>query len=1684
MAKAIVPVVLKMFAEADASIEGAVKAVSNTIQTAAKTSLNQVTLSTETIVKNTAQRASKAISEARVSFISERDLSLARTGLASIDQAGNSLNQSLAKLQERFFSIAKAGGDLRTSAPFDKSILKASEYYNVLDQLKVAYAFQKRAAEELAKAPPADLVKAQQQLTDAKLLTKELTAQANQIKAAYSSAFNETATALTKLEREINKKTPIASGPVQGPQLNPQRDLAASLELQLVQQVNRVLQSNVQIDQLRKKIDEDRLKLNRQISDVTNQESKTKLQTGQANLQNLAQAAVLSRQSVAQAQEQLQRSLANQQKAAISNSADIQRFKVITEQSRVLVSNLEKDAKKAEQAYSRAFQTIQSTAEKALKTPISGGGGGAGRISAGLGIFSPLANQLSSTIDGIIGNLTGASAIFRTTAGVQIGQAISQGIGQGLSGGADFAKAGVDDIISQFAKLDAPSKQLIANIGTGIVVAAAASGAALLGLAGVTLKVASDFEVLTAKLTTTFKDPTIAVGRFQEALDLAAKTPYNVEQVVAAQVQLSALGQKNIDILRDTVDLASGLNADLARTANEVGKAAAGSLRGYQELRNTLGITQERLKQFGGVVDSQNRLLVTNEFQIRKNREALLALIRTDFGGSSERLSQTLQGRISNLQDEIIKLSGAIGSAYLPNAKAAVSATTGLIQYLNDLPQSFKTFAAGAIATAGSLGIMTAGLAATSLALGILGSAAAALNAGALAGFVGAIPGAALAVSTLDLALNGIAVKTIPLLGSNLATAAGPLGLLVIAAGLLNTAFVHQQEEAERTGQFIKAYSKDIAEARRANLSFQQDLIKTFNFPKDFIKDTDDAATVLAKLDKEFKSRGALAVVQDLELAGITLESVTEKYVEQNKQLDVQKDRLKTLRELRDEISIRVQETNKILGNKDLDKPVGVSNLFQSIEDFAKVNPAIEGMANSLLNLKGSSADALSEVDKFIFNTAKNVSRLEPAVIENKLLTESINAVREALDKVQKPLEKLSAPAKFALKVGDLNLINKELENQQKLLSDIDASINSAGLRAANAKGAFSIEEASSLIAGASDANKILLEGFIKTNETITELSNKRFAAQAEQDKIRLQYIEANEKSELALIDGGNKEKQLSIVKSAIAIVQTRADQYKKDIATYIEVQDALTAEQDAGERFRLQNLLDRNKDRIKAEKEAFDFFIEQKKKQAQLEKQIDAEKYKDLKAQLDTFIKDTKQIASGAAPTKASTRTFIGIDGKEITVTSTAINKLFDDLEARPLTAAEKIKVLTQRLNELRTLQSTTNFIKLGSSAEEAKKAFRDNEREIEEAIARARIERGKENIKNDKTGKRESFQDFKLNVDKELADSINKTDKLKVVQDALAKLKTDEVKSHIRINDFRAEEAKLTKTINDLQTDINQQLKAQTRELETLRQSKIKDEIEILEARRDEAKGADRVALDSQLKGRKKQAIQAEFLELKAEQDAELAEAVKNGKSRELILQKYAEKQEALVRKAYLDHKKAEDDKLKATLDRFKAEDDALKSFRDKRLGGANSPIISLEELSFQSTLPGFGSDAQSRADRELDKFATPGKAKIPSYESFRTKFEQENNLKLGKNGGKLPSSFDDLQPISTGPSTQIDATIIIDGSRHEDRDLVKDAAKLVGKAMKSANKKVKLLSGNDADDLDASMSPGGGLDLSFKL
>lgn len=1689
MAKAIVPVIIKLLAEADGSVEGAIGQVRAALENAGKNALSSAGLTTRTIVTNTADAIKSGYSDLKIDYISTKSIAQATTGLKSIQQSSLDLNSSLLKISDRFTAIQKAALDIRTAKPYDLLVTKAGELDAINDRITQALRAQKTAAEELAKAPKADILDAKTALDKAKALTSDLQKQATIIRGAYTSAFNEATKGLAALEKEVAKTAPkLAPATTK----TPSQTAANNLEIELIGQQARANSAKLAAEQQVKKIAEDRLNLERRISDIVNNSAKLKVSGGLASLSGLASNAELAKSLAANQQAQLQKDIQKQLETtrANPNSPNIQSLRQITAQSKILADSLDRDAKKAEKSYSEAFKKISQEADKALKNPTQGSGG---RLGAGLGIFSPLANQISSTIDSIIGSISGQAGIFRTTAGVQIGQALSQGIGQGIGEGADFAAIGANKLLEQFQKLELPAKQLIANVGTGIVVGAAAAAAAMGGLAFVAVKVSSDFEVLTAKLTTAFKSPVVAIERFQAALEIASKTPYNVEQVVGAQVQLAALGQRNIDILKLTVDLASGLNADLARTANEVGKASAGSLRGYQELRNTLGITQERLKEFGGVVDSQNRLLVTNEFQIRKNREALFALIRTDFGGSAERLSATLSGRISNLQDEVLKLAGAIGNSYLPTMKSAVQLTTDFFQALNSLPPGFKNLAAGSIATIAAVGALISGLAAASVALGVMGSAVAALSGPAFAPLLLALPGATAAVSVLNVVLNTVAVRTLPLLGTSLATAAGPLSLLVIAAGLVNTALVYQQEESERAGANIKVYAAEIANARRVNLQFKNDLVTVFNFPKDFFTDAETAEQKITKLKAAIKERGAFSVIQDLGLADVKLEDIQEKYVAQNKALEVQAEKLAKLRELRDAISIAIQENNARANEKDLDKPVNANTIKGVIEAFEKLNPQLASSTHSLLDIKGSSADAMKQLDQFIGVAEQSRSRLLLPVEMFKLLTDSISNVDKALDSVQKKIVKGEAFNKFALKVGDINLVNESLKRQSEILSDITKTIEDPknNLRDANAKGAFSIAEATRALSGASGAQKELLEKYITTYDNVIELSNKRVKIGSEQDKYRLLEIEANEKVALAIIGKGAKEQQLVVVRAAIDAEKEKAALYQDDLKLYVKRLDLLNAATNDGERQRIQTEISKSTERIDAGKKAFDFVIEQKKKEAQLLEQIDTENYKTLKAKLETFLADTKEIIKGVAPKAGASNLLPGIttlNGEEVQTYTKRLTEVAD----RALTASEKIAIFRQKLLELENLKNTTNFSGLGNKSDEAQKAFRDNQRELEEGLAKAQLEKSKQVFRDNKTGQREDFKDFLLTTDKALSEAQDKTQKLAVLEDALVQLRKQQNTGLFKTNDYRAEENKLVAKIRDTQQEINKATADQVKELEKIRQTRIKDEIEILKVRAEGASGPELERINSELKGRKRQQIQAEFQELKAEKDLELTEALKNGKDKELILEKYRQKETDLIRKAYLEHAKAEQDKLKATTDRLQKEADELAGFRKNRVGGPNSPLISIEELSFRSGLSGFGSDADSRLDRQSDRFRSPfgpqGSAKLPSFESFKAKFEQENNLKLGKDGKPLPSSFDNLQSIQANQGTTVNAVINIDGHGVADADIAKRGAALALDAIKAAGKQTSLISGSQG----SSISPkpfgakdfGTGLDLGFSL
>lgn len=1697
MAKAVVPVVIKLLAEADSSIEGAVTTVRNSLKAASKATIDQLGASASGAAKEVAFKLSKSLSDIKIDIISKKATSLAKTGLQEVEASSKSLQQSLSNIIQKFQSVAGAAEDLRTSKPYEDLIKKAKELAQKQIELRKALSSQKAASAALLEVEPSRREEAKATLDKAKIVTRELQKEAVAIKNAYNKAFKEVESSLASLQSETEKAKKKAEQPVSvgGSKQKGIRGAEAT-ELELIKQRFSVTKEIASSQEKINKITQDRLNLEQRISGIVSATEKARLQKSVSDLSSLgSRVSDAQRDSVAARQKAIKDN-ENLLAAQLSKSPNVQALKQVALQSKLTADALSADAKKAEQAYSAAFVKIKSEADKALNPKGVAGG----RLASGLGIFSPIANQLGSAIDQVIGKF----GPFGVSSGIQIGQAISQGIGQGLQDGSKTASEAVNSLIDDFKNLSDTGKQVVAGFATAFVVGSAAVAAALGGLSAFTVKVASDFEVLTAKLTTTFKSPTIAVERFQLALELAAKTPYNVEQVVSAQVQLSSLGQKNISILQATIDLASGLNADLARTANEVGKAAAGSLRGYQELRNTLGITQERLKQFGGVVDSQNRLMVRNEYQIKKNREALLALIRTDFGGSAERLSQTLQGRISNLEDEILKLAGAMGGGLLPQIKSGVEGATSFIQVLNSIPQPVKVFASGIVATSAVLFGFGAAIAATSLGLGVLSTSLTASMTPAVLAFAARIPLATTALTAMNFVVNTSVTSLIGRLlpaivttsgafqalsasaaSVNLATLAGPLAGIVALAGLLNSALNAQISAAEEAGRKIKAYSDEIANARRENKTLKQDLVEVFELPPEFLGGLDTTEQKIAKIQEEFEKRGALRLAQDVGLAGRTTEELLERFTRVNASLEVQEKRLKDIVELRQRIAEfgKAGDGGAILDALRSAEEAGViPQITQEVQDLIDTDP---GKAAESFDLFAQKLEKLANI---------NIANLKPATAFLKQLTDGLSKIESVFDKSQKAITRAEGPAKFALKIGDINLINSALKEQIDLQKQLTKLIEETdGLREKSRKGTrFTIKEAVELKEGAVGPNKDLLEKFISTNDLITDLSNARVKVQAKADALSLQQLEAKEKRELAVLGKGSKERQLQIVEESIKVVKARADAYQKDLDEFVRLQGLLKTKIGPGLKFDIQNQLDRSTERIEAGKKAFDMLIDLEKKKASIIEQIESEslkkskkildeKYDATKKALDTFIADAKQIASGVRPTDISgktTKSFIGIDGKTIL----SVQKPIEEFSDAALTASEKIEVFQNKLFELRTQQRQTDFAKFGDKGDDLKKAFRDAERELEEGLDRAKIARGKERIRServDETGKkkvvRENFADFKIGIGKEISEATNKAEQLKVVTDAIRKIEKERDSGNIGARQAKAEIVRLAKQQKDLEQDIARSIADQVKELEQIRSQRIKDEIDILEARKEGASGAERDALESQIKGRRKQQVQEQFNTLKAERDLELEQAKKNGKSQELILEKYAQKQEELLRKAYLDHQKTEQDKLKATTDRLKAEEDALKSFRDKRVGGAASPLISLEELSFQSTLPGFGSDAESRLERRQDGFSTPsspfGRAKVPSFESFRAKFESDNNLNLGKDSSRaLPSAFDKLQPISAPGAQQITNYISIDSKSVGDADIVKAGADLAIKAMQSVQKNQSLISGGKGGSISA--------------
>ena len=180
------------------------------------------------------------------------------------------------------------------------------------------------------------------------------------------------------------------------------------------------------------------------------------------------------------------------------------------------------------------------------------------------------------------------------------------------------------------------------------------------------VQASSGFEDVKTRLVGLTGSVSAANAAFDRFNAIAAKTPFQLQDVVNAGAQLEAFGVNAKATLRATTDLAAFMGTNATEAASALGRAFAGGA-GAADILRERGILQI-IKDSQGIEDLTK--LTLPEF-----RKALIEALADPDGrisGSADRLSQTFSGAVSNMNDSLNRAAAEIGDILLPALKATV----------------------------------------------------------------------------------------------------------------------------------------------------------------------------------------------------------------------------------------------------------------------------------------------------------------------------------------------------------------------------------------------------------------------------------------------------------------------------------------------------------------------------------------------------------------------------------------------------------------------------------------------------------------------------------------------------------------------------------------------------------------------------------------------------------------------------------------------------------------------------------------------------------------------------------------------------------------------------------------------------------------------------------------------------
>lgn len=183
---------------------------------------------------------------------------------------------------------------------------------------------------------------------------------------------------------------------------------------------------------------------------------------------------------------------------------------------------------------------------------------------------------------------------------------------------------------------------------------------------GYPIQAASEFEFLRLRLQALYGDVDRGNQVFERFKELAAETPYSLQQVVEAGASLKAFGADAEALLPSMADLAAFMGVDIVMAAGSFGRAFAAGAGAADILRERGVLTL--LASLHGITDWA-------KVSLPDFREMLIQYVSDPAGlvaGSAERVSESAVGALSNLGDAWTQFWALVGQRLLPAYTAAL----------------------------------------------------------------------------------------------------------------------------------------------------------------------------------------------------------------------------------------------------------------------------------------------------------------------------------------------------------------------------------------------------------------------------------------------------------------------------------------------------------------------------------------------------------------------------------------------------------------------------------------------------------------------------------------------------------------------------------------------------------------------------------------------------------------------------------------------------------------------------------------------------------------------------------------------------------------------------------------------------------------------------------------------------